>query len=106
MAKTEYNLVCNFCKTDFITRNKNAKFCSLQCYFDSKKQIIIEKTCLVCGKTFLIAKSQEHKYSTCSKSCSLEYQKCLGKEKCKSLTYICKYCGDEYLVKKHYMKIK
>lgn len=90
--------ICNYCNEEFKTRDKRRKYCSQTCYFESKKQKIIDKICKVCGKTYTVALSQSDKYSTCSKECSIQYQNNLREERAKKhrVKQCCEYCNKEY----------
>ncbi len=101
---SKINKSCLNCNKEFITTNgkREKKFCSLECYFESKKQNFVTKICKTCNKEFEIAESQAHKYSTCSKECSKIYQDKLRNERYKDLRveYFCEYCGKSYNVAK------
>lgn len=59
---------CEYCGRNYITYDKNSKYCSVECYdmFRSKRQKISKKTCPVCGKYF---KTYHHDQLCCSREC-------------------------------------
>lgn len=65
--------ICLNCGNPFSGRI--GKFCSDKCYrqFDYKHNVV-EKTCVVCGKTFSAYK-YNHKQHTCSRSCAAKLSK-------------------------------
>lgn len=58
---------CRICDKEFNTTNKNAKYCSSECYFASKKNGKSIK-CEKCGKYFYTNRKRLRKY--CSVECS------------------------------------
>jgi hypothetical protein len=64
------NKVCNICNKDFTTFNKNAMFCSRECYNKFKQDMILKMVCEVCGNEFKTCDAdikRGRKY--CSKKC-------------------------------------
>lgn len=73
-------LICKHCKKEFIVpyKQRNKKYCTQQCYFDSgikgktKQENLYEKrTCFMCQKEFEIRKKQPNKL--CSDNCRKEW---------------------------------
>jgi len=73
--------ICPQCGKEFETDRENAKFCSKQCLYDSRK-VNKERVCPICGKTFIYKKAKQ-KY--CSLKCNSTAQQSLvdnsGKKK-------------------------
>ena len=78
--------ICKYCGIQFEAYNGNAnKFCSRQCYWDSKKKKIT-KICVECGKEYKKPPS-EYKSKFCSREC---FDKYVGRN---SIDAPCKTCG-------------
>jgi len=99
---------CLTCNKSFIVGNyyKNAKYCSIQCYWKSLKGNIqlnrrkrIQKICPICGKTFEIPKCRAH-LKTCSARCGYVFRKSftVSKKSGKRIKRKCLNCGKEYVV--------
>lgn len=77
-----YTKSCIVCGKEFTSKRSNAVCCSKKCgkrnplRKPSKRNGNVEKTCLICGKLFIIDKSRDIKFnvSCCSKKCKREWQ--------------------------------
>lgn len=71
---------CNLCKKIYNTKNKNQKYCSVECQHNSyrvQKTERVNSTCQFCGKDFLILpyKIKDGKGKYCSRECKDTHQK-------------------------------
>ena len=66
---------CLNCGKEFKQLTFNSKFCSRKCaqQYRSKK-LSVAKTCLNCGKTFIVPKHREKTAKFCSKKCQYQYK--------------------------------
>jgi hypothetical protein len=80
---------CKGCEKPFIPKNKRSEYCSLQCYFQSKR---VEKICKNCGKPFFVARAIQHKRKYCSKECRKVGTIDPGKRK----VFTCKVCNKQF----------
>jgi hypothetical protein len=91
--------VCQHCGKEFYSVQKKTKFCSTDCWHNSKRTLIGSiKKCVICGKEF------EPKYKN-QKCCDT---KCAIKERAQTQTihiYMCKYCGKIFQPKKREKRI-
>lgn len=91
---------CQQCGTKFerkpsdITRS-GAKYCSLKCYWESKKKRI-GRVCIVCGKEFEVIPTRLHHKP--SIYCSIECKATAAK---KNVTSVCIYCGKVFPAKSY-----
>lgn len=69
------NLVCGLCNKNFVSKNPNAKYCSVSCRNEAhpnfKTREKVQRACLRCNQTFY---SSHPNKLTCSKECSAGYQ--------------------------------
>ncbi|MEK6879221.1 MAG: hypothetical protein AABY22_06405 [Nanoarchaeota archaeon] len=87
--------ICKGCGKDVKEKRPKykLKYCSLECYRNSKKPRIKKGKifdCEWCGKSIYKMKSLQRQHSFCSKICSNKWQ---GRNK---LRFICKMCGKEF----------
>lgn len=88
----KYILKCKMCDKEFENYNKNAKFCSKQCYLLYRKENgkLKNVTCPVCNKTF-------------RQSCSGQIFCCVAcrvKSTEDKLECVCEYCGRAFIRKR------
>lgn len=85
--------ICENCGKEFQAKTKRAKYCCNACKSAyRRKELAIEKNCVVCGKSFL-SKYHENGYSSCcSKPCATKLLH--SKEKLKIVK--CVICGKEW----------
>jgi very-short-patch-repair endonuclease len=50
--------ICGYCNTEFFSKNKTAKYCSIDCLRSDKKGKVVELTCGLCGKIFYKTEAQ------------------------------------------------
>lgn len=85
-----YKYTCNHCDKAFQHRKKDKKFCSSECYYQSKNKSV-EKKCKYCEKNFTVAfRFRDQKYCN---------QKCMGKSygnKQDKILKNCQHCNKEY----------
>lgn len=66
---------CNYCGKEFKSySSESKKFCSRECFYNSRK---IKNICENCGKEFITRKSEQKRF--CSSSCSLKFQHRCGR---------------------------
>lgn len=98
-----YSKNCEVCKSEFITKTKETRFCSKECQ-GIARQNRVKVNCSYCNKEKEIIKSkfdrQENYY--CNQNCRIEHLKVLmlGKNNpnYNRVLYECDGCGDEILV--------
>jgi len=78
VCKTSYENLpdkyCLNCNTQ-LDKVSNKIYCNIKCHNShQKKNNLIDNTCVVCNKTYVIRKSKSHKL-TCSDDCYKEYQR-------------------------------
>jgi predicted nucleic acid-binding Zn ribbon protein len=92
-----YAHVCAYCGEDFVSANKDAKYCCRSCasYANNK---VTEHVCVVCGKTF--AGRRNAKY--CSDKCRMKlYRETREQANLKLIVKkICPACGTEFETRK------
>lgn len=102
--KDKKKIVCKHCGKEFsVVSWMNAKFCSVKCSSEHKKNRI-QQICLNCKNSFEVLGYQKTIF--CSRKCSNEYaiktEKNKYKEEEKSkVTKICEYCKKEFRVWKY-----
>ena len=103
-SKKKHKCVCIYCNNEFMSQNKEQKFCSNECYSEYKtnnkkgKKTYIN-VCIYCNKTFeTIYKNQKY----CSHECSVKERIILTEKKCiicnktfKSRKITSKYCSNK-----------
>lgn len=105
-----YEKTCEWCGKSFETKQKNTQCCSPSCaqrlvYFKRTGQnaALIDRVCVVCGKTFKVSKSHRGKENydriTCSDECLSKYRGMIHKPKTPK---ICAVCGKEFYPKGHH----
>ena len=64
-------LVCGKEKTVYKNPNNAYKYCSKECYYESKKEILVDITCLLCGKVVSVSKVNVDRgqYKYCGNRC-------------------------------------
>jgi len=70
------------------SRASGRRYCSRDCYVKSHKKIMIQKTCIGCGKRFEISKATSQRFNYCS-------MKCKRKTSGMKILY-CKRCGKPF----------
>lgn len=81
--------ICPYCGKEFRPRNKNSKFCSLECKHKSQENRVYYK-CEYCGKE---TNTQKKLYERVNHHyCSRE---CRDKDQNIKIKYKCEYCGKE-----------
>ncbi len=76
---------------------KNQKYCSLECWRNSKHPEIrtgVMKKCEWCGKSYYVTKHRVEKSRFCSKECSNNWQ---ARNK---IRFVCLVCGKDFFVSK------
>jgi len=91
---------CLQCGRTFISRSKAQKFCSLECYWASKR-ILIEKTCPQCGRAFQVKPSRRDR-KFCSRECWAKGQQ-QGSTK---IVKTCPQCGRTFHIQPSWGKQK
>lgn len=88
--------ICEICKKEFITFNKDAMFCSRNCYNIYKNSLTPKIKCVNCGiefKTTKVDLDRGRKY--CSKKCFG-----IASIKIDKTPKICENCGNEFIANK------
>jgi len=88
-------LVCQNCSKEFKTYNRQAKYCSKECYYKGRwgaEGRLISKVCPVCQKRFSSHLSNNQKY--CSTDCSDKSGHTRGRRN--TITKSCDWCGKEF----------
>lgn len=88
-----YTYICENCKQEFKTFDKNQKFCSLKCMRDFLESQRVDVVCAECGKQERVCPSRAKKYLCCSTTCLGQYHK---KKYAKMIKLNCPICGKEY----------
>lgn len=85
-------LICKFCGKTFLSKNRNAQFCSNTCHglWRTANKPVYTRTCECCGKTFII-NSPTHKKRYCSSQCARAWQ-------ITKVLKVCEQCGQEFTV--------
>lgn len=108
MIKTEYmTFTCQYCGKEFqrtareyrrtVKINRPIKYCSRECA-NKGRDTRVEKSCPVCGKTFLVQGRLSNQNLSCSPECAQK-----RREKAHSpITIICKGCNKEFTVESSY----
>ena len=69
LAKPNIEKNCPICGKKFLPENSNVKYCSRECYYESRFVAKVEKICPICGKKFLVARTHSaQRY--CSRQCA------------------------------------
>jgi len=91
---------CEACDVNFsvVNWNKNKKFCSHNCYWESKKKKIVVINCRNCGKE--ITKMENNSKIFCNKKCSGEFKRKHNPNN-KQIVKRCKYCECEFILPKY-----
>lgn len=89
--KTPLEKICPVCKKSFIRNDPNQKYCSWECYVQSKHTFISqEKICPICGKSFhTISENPTQIY--CSRDCANKGKTFLDRNK------TCPTCGKKFI---------
>lgn len=82
----QYTKQCEHCDIEFISNRKDARFCSLQCFGQSRKQGNL-RTCPQCDKSFY--RQPSHLDQFCSRECYDKHRK-------ENADKICETCGKTF----------
>lgn len=93
--------ICENCGKEFRTTFINQPYCSRKCGA-AHKITKVEKTCMICGKKYVVQARFDKKTKTCSRECAAVWQsqRTTGQRRSEYVTLHCKYCGKPFEMRK------